>query len=177
MALMIRALAPEDDRSTFQSGNIDLDRFLQRFAGQNQFRHYIGVTYVAVDGAAILGFVTVTAASLEASTLSRAARKELPAYPLPVLRLARLAVAGSVKGQGVGSALLRFVFNLAHEMSALRGCVGVVVDAKLAAVAFYERYGFVALEGEAGLLSDRPALTPMFLEIGAIPRSRVTRRP
>ena len=177
MALIIRALAPEDDLSTFQSGNIDLDRFFQRFAGRNQFRHYIGVTYVAVDGAAVLGFVTVTAASLETSTLSPAARKRLPAYPLPVLRLARLAAAASVKGQGVGSALLRFVFNLAHEMSALLGCVGVVVDARPEAVAFYERYGFVALEAEAGLLGDRPALTPMFLEIGAIPRSKATRHP
>ena len=121
MALIIRALALTDDRSTFQSGNIDLDRFFRRFAGQNQFRHYIGVTFVAVDGAAVLGFVTVTAASLETSTLSPAARKRLPAYPFPVLRLARLAVAASVMGQGVGSALLRFAFILAHDMSALLG--------------------------------------------------------
>ena len=77
-----------------------------------------------------------------------------------------------MKGQGVGSALLRFVFNLAHEMTALLGCVGVVVDAKLGAVAFYERYGFVALEAEAGHLSDRPEPSPMFLEIGAIPKPR-----
>ena len=60
-----------------------------------------------------------------------------------------------MKGQGVGSALLRFVFNLAHEMTALLGCVGVVVDAKLGAVAFYKRYGFVALEAEA---ESRPRL-------------------
>jgi predicted N-acetyltransferase YhbS len=175
VALIIRALAPEDDRSAFRSGSIDLDRFFQRFAGQNQFRHYIGVTYVAVDGAAILGFVTVTAASLETSTLSPAVRKKVPAYPLPVLRLARLAVVESVKGQGVGSALLRFVFILAQEMAGLLGCVGVVVDAKPEAVAFYERYGFVALEGEAGHLSDRPEPTPMFLEIGAIPKSKAAR--
>jgi GNAT superfamily N-acetyltransferase len=172
MALIIRALAPEDDRSTFRSGNIDLDRFFQRFAGQNQFRHYIGVTYVAVDGAAILGFVTVTAASLETSMLSVVARKRLPAYPLPVLRLARLAVAESAKGQGVGSALLRFVFLLAHEMGALLGCVGVVMDAKPEAVAFYERYGFMPIEAEAGQLGDRPEPAPMFLEIGAIPKSK-----
>jgi len=175
VALIIRALALTDDRSTFQSGNIDMDRFFQRFAGQNQFRHYIGVTYVAVDGAAVLGFVTVTAASLETFTLSPAARKRLPAYPLPVLRLARLAVAASVKGQGVGSALLRFVFNLAHEMSALLGFVGVVVDAKLEAAAFYERYWLVALEAEAGHLSDRPEPSPMFLEIGAIPKPTAAR--
>jgi GNAT superfamily N-acetyltransferase len=175
MALIIRALALTDDRSTFRSGNIDLDRFFQRFAAQNQFRHYIGVTYVAVDGAKVLGFVTVTAASLETSTLSPAARKKLPAFPLSVLRLARPAVAASVKGQGAGSSLLRFVFALAHEMSALLGCVGVVVDANLEAVASYERCGFVALEAEAGHLGDRPEPSPMFLEIGAIPKPRAAR--
>jgi hypothetical protein len=47
--------------------------------------------------------------------------------------------------------------------------------AKPEAVAFYERYGFVALEGEAGHLSDRPEPTPMFLEIGAIPKSKAAR--
>ena len=59
MAVEIRRLHPEDDRSGFRSGNIELDRFFQRFAGQNQFRHHIGTTYVAVDGATILGFATV----------------------------------------------------------------------------------------------------------------------
>ena len=50
------------------------------------------------------------------------------------------------------------------------GCVGVVVDAKPDAVAFYEKLGFVQLETRAGQLGDRPEPLPMFLEIGAIPR-------
>jgi len=41
--MQIRALSESDDRSRFRSGDPDLDRFLQRFAGQNQFRHYVGV--------------------------------------------------------------------------------------------------------------------------------------
>ncbi len=169
MAFLIRALEPEDDRSAFRSGNIDLDRFFQRFAGQNQFRHYVGVTYVAVEGDSILGFVTVAATAIEVASLSPASRKRLPAYPVPVLRLARLAVDEDAKGQGIGSALLRQVFLLAREMASRLGCVGVVVDAKKEALPFYERYGFEALDVEAGQLGDRPEPTPMFLEIGAIP--------
>lgn len=172
MALIIRALASDDDRSGFRSGNIDLDRFFQRFAGQNHFRHYIGVTYVAVDGDAVVGFVTVSAASLEMETLAPALRRKLPAYPLPVLRLARLAVGEPAQGLGIGRALLRFVFALAHEMSARLGCVGVVVDAKDDAVTFYESYGFVPLEVHAGILPDRPLLTPLFLELNAIPEPK-----
>lgn len=127
------------------------------------------MTYVAVDGDSILGFVTVAAASIEVASLPPAARKRLPTYPLPVLRLARLAVDEEAKGQGIGSALLRHAFLLAREMAGRLGCVGVVVDAKEDAMPFYERYGFEALDVEAGQLGDRPEPTPMFLEIGAIP--------
>ena len=171
MAVLIRALTQEDDRSRFRSGNIDLDRFFQRFAGQNQFRHHVGVTYIAVDGASIRGFVTVVAASVEASALPAAGRRKHPAYPLPVLRLARLAVDEGAQGRGVGSALLRFTFTLAQEMAGTVGCVGVVVDAKAESVDFYARFGFFPLDVEAGQLRDRPEPTAMFLELGAIPRS------
>ena len=64
MTVEIRALAPKDDRRSFRSGDAALELYFQRYAGQNQFRHHIGVTYVAVAGPAIVGFVTVSVASL-----------------------------------------------------------------------------------------------------------------
>jgi hypothetical protein len=70
-------------------------------------------------------------------TLPAKARRGLPAYALPVLRLARLAVS---------------------------------VDAKPEAVGFYANLGFQALPQAKGALGDRPEPTPMFLELGAIPR-------
>ena len=170
MSISIRRLASEDDRSTFRSGNIELDRFFQRFAGQNQFRHHIGSTYVAVEDGSILGFVTLTASELMVADLPVSKRRRLPQYPLPVLRLARLAVDERAQGRGVGSALLRAVFMLAHRMASDFGCIGVVVDAKPEAVAFYEKLGFIALDARAGQLGDRPEPLPMFLELGAIPR-------
>ena len=51
----IRALRESDDRSAFQSGDPDLDRFLRKYAGQNQFRHHIGATYVAVERDRVAG--------------------------------------------------------------------------------------------------------------------------
>jgi GNAT superfamily N-acetyltransferase len=167
--LEIRRLAPDDDRPAFRSGNIDLDRFFQRFAGQNQFRHHIGSTYVAVEDGGVLGFATVAASELVVADLPAGKRKRLPHYPLPVLRLARLAVDERAQGRGIGSALLRAVFTLAHRMASDFGCIGVVVDAKPDAISFYERLGFVPLEAHAGQLGDRPEPLPMFLELGAIP--------
>lgn len=172
MALEIRRLKPTDNRVTFRSGNIDLDRFFQRFAGQNQFRHHIGTTYVAIEKSAILGFATLSVAEVVVADLPAAMRKRLPQYPLPALRLARLAVDERAQGRGVGSALLRAVFALAHRMALDFGCIGVIVDAKPDAVAFYEKLGFVPLNTRAGQLGDRPEPLPLFLEIGAIPKPK-----
>ena len=86
----IRALREADDRSAFRSGDPDLDRFLQKFAGQNQFKHHLGVTYVAIELGKILGYATVSAGHLEIEDLPAPARKRLPRYPLPVLRRARM---------------------------------------------------------------------------------------
>lgn len=169
MTISVRRLQPGDDRAGFRSGNIELDRFFARYAGQNQFRHHIGTTYVAVAAqGAILGFVTVAASELTGARLSRAMRKRLPAYPIPALRLARLAVDQRAQGQGVGLTLLRAVFALAHKMAGEMGCLGVVVDAKPEAVGFYRKLGFIELDVAAGQLGDRPEPLPMFIELDAI---------
>jgi predicted N-acetyltransferase YhbS len=85
-----------------------------------------------------------------------------------VLRLARLAIDQSAQGQGLGLELLRFVLRLALQMGDDYGCVGVIVDAKPDAQAFYAKYGFVAVEAVQGLSEARPAPTPMFLSLRAI---------
>lgn len=167
----IRALRADDNRNGFRSGDVDLDRFFHRFAGQNQFRLHIGTTYVAVRESEILGFATLSATSITIQDLPKTVRKRLPNYPLPALRLARLAVAKSVQGQGIGKQLLKAVFGIAHEMANRTGCVAVIVDAKPAAVSFYERYGFETFEIISGELGDRPAPLPMILPLGSIPRA------
>jgi GNAT superfamily N-acetyltransferase len=165
VAIEIRPLRATDDRTTFRSGEPDLDRFFVKYAGQNQFRHHIGTTYVAVEDGRLRGFATVAPGTVEGEALPLAARRRLPHYPLPVLRLARLAVDASAQGGGVGAALLRHVFLLALEMAAAYGCVGIVVDAKPEAVAFYERFGFASLDVIQGQVESRPRSTPMFLPL------------
>src|SRR3972149_10911337 len=97
----IRALREADEPSAFRSGDPDLDRFFHRFAAQNQFRHYVGVTYAAVHDGRILGVATVAPGHVEIEGLPAAQRGKLPRYPLPMLRLARLAVDRPAQGQGL----------------------------------------------------------------------------
>lgn len=166
----VRPLRTNDQRDQFFSGDVDLDRFFQKFAGQNQFRLHVGTTYVAVDADIIQGFVTLSATSIVVDNLPKASRKKLPKYPLPALRLARLAVAKEARGNGIGRKLLRATFAIAHEMAERTGCVGVVVDAKPDAIGYYQQYGFEAIEVIAGKLGDRPAPLPMFLPLGSVPK-------
>ncbi len=166
--IRIRRLEPRDDRSGFRSGNINLDRFFQRYAGQNQFRHHIGTTYVATQADSVVGLVTVSSGEIVAQRLSKTLRKRLPSYPLPILRIARLAVDERFQGHGIGRLLLRAMLELALEMRDRAGCIGVVVDAKPEAVAFYSALGFKNIELVSGALGDRPEPAAMLLPIRQI---------
>jgi len=172
MQIEIRLLRPDDDRTAFTCGDVDLDRFFRHFAGQNQFRLHIGTTYVAAGDGKILGYATVSPGSIVIDQLPPRDQLRFPAYPLPILRLARLAVAADHQGRGIGSRLLRFVLELAWEMSSRLGCVGVVVDAQPQAVSFYASLGFAELPVIAGGSPSRPRPLAIFLPIGSIPGGR-----
>jgi GNAT superfamily N-acetyltransferase len=168
MTVEIRGLRPSDDRQAFRSGDEALDLFFHRYAGQNQFRHHVGTTYVAVETESILGFVTVSPGSLDAGDL--ASGRRMPPYPVPILRVARLAVDDSARGRGLGKALLRFAIELAERLMRDFGCVGVVVDAKPAAVEFDRRFGFTPVDVVEGVTAQRPEPTTLFLPLGSVPR-------
>ena len=162
----IRLLTPQDDRKNFSCSNIELDYYFQKFAGQSQFKNYIGTNYVLVEEDDILGFVSVTSSELYKASLSPDASKGVPNYPLPVLRLTRLGVKSSHQKTGVGRALLQHVLKLALKQKERVGCFGVIVDAKEGATLYYEKYGFIALE-----MRSKSQITSMFIATKTIERS------
>jgi len=168
MEYQIRPLQKSDNRKEFESGQADLDYFFRRYAGQNQFRHHIGVTYIATDEDTIFGYMTVAMGTLEVEELSE--KKSLPEhYPLPILRLGRLAVDNRYQGQGIGKQLLRHAFKLALQQRDTVGCVGVVIDAKTEAIEFYQKFGFRLIdELMEGEVRGNPPPNPLFLPIKSI---------
>ncbi len=168
MTIEIRPLERADDRSGFRSGDEALDLYFHRYAGQNQFRHHVGVTYIAVEGDEIVAFATVSPAAMDADELPDGRKR--PPSPAPVLRVARLAVSEEHQGRGLGRAMLRFCIELALRMRDEFGCGGVAVDAKPGAVEFYQRYGFIEIEAEVGAGATHPAPRMMFLTLESVPR-------
>lgn len=168
MKVKIHPLRPENDRSQFACGDPSLDRYVREFAWQNMSRHSLGVTWVAEQGGVVLGYVTVAAASMRAGEARPRSVQGLPLYPLPVLRVARLAVDERFRGSGIGTQLLGAAFDVALDMRARVGCVGVVVDAKPEAVRFYERFGFTGVTAQSGSSAVRPLQTMLFLPIRTV---------
>lgn len=132
-------------RASFRCGVAALDSYLGLQAGQHQ-RDGIATTHVLTDDrepARILGYCSLAAAQLQLHDLQPADRRRLPAYPVPAVRLGRLAVATEVQGKGYGQLLLGHALNCCV---ALRGQLGVrvlVVDAlDDKAAGFYQAYGF-----------------------------------
>ncbi|HEY5468503.1 MAG TPA: GNAT family N-acetyltransferase [Coriobacteriia bacterium] len=167
----VHPLRPENDRSHFASGDRVLDRFLAEFAGQNMDM-YVGVTYVAEESGFVLGYVTLAACSTRRDEIAETARGSLPAYPLPALRVARLAVDRGFQGQGIGTLLLGAAFDIAIEMTRTVGCVAVLVDAKSGATGFYERFGFEERTALEGASAARPRPVMMSLSIAAVLAAR-----
>ncbi len=142
MSLLVTALTRQHDRTDFDCGEPELNGFLQRMARQQADRDF-NRTYVAVlEGSArIHGFYSVSSASIDFQNWPEHLR--LPRYPVPAMRIGRLAVNRTEQGNGVGLMLLQHAMQLATTTAQQIGLYAVVVDAKHEkAAAFYERYGF-----------------------------------
>lgn len=169
--MKIRILKKSDDRSSFSCGDIELDYYFQKFAGQNQFKHFVGTTYITTDEHSIFGFITVSAGSLMRDDLPEVIQKKFPAYPLPILRITRLGVDVKYQKAGIGKELIAMALKLAIEQKEKFGCIGVVVDAKIESVEFYRKLGFAEFEVIRGLSRRYPLPVPMFIAIQTIQKA------
>lgn len=134
--------------SKFDCGAEDLNTYLKRFAKKND-KLGIGRTYVLLDKTRALGFYTVSMAQIEFKSLPKPSQGKLPRYPIPVVRIGRLAVDLSAQGQGLGEFLLMDALTRCLRVSEEIAVFAVVVDAKNdQAKDFYLKYGFIPLEDQ-----------------------------
>jgi len=146
MALIFSVLdGRRHGRDEFTCGVAALDDYLRQRAGQHQ-RDGIATTHVLIDDvqpARILGYCSLSAAQLYLHELQEKDRKRLPTYPVPAMRVGRLAVSGPEKGKGYGQLLLGHAVNVALTVRQSMGVRVLVVDAKdEQVVVFYEGFGF-----------------------------------
>jgi GNAT superfamily N-acetyltransferase len=142
------AIHSRHGRRDFDCGNALLNEYLARYARQN---HTTGVskTFVAVAGdepTRILGYYSLSAGELAFDRVPPEVTQRLPRYPLPVVRLARLAIARSLQGLGLGGQLLLSAGERALAVAEQAGVVALAIDAKDAGAArWYQRFGALPL--------------------------------
>lgn len=159
--LSIELLGATHDRRSFSCGVSALDDCLRRYARQHAAAN-ISRSYVAADGKRVAGFYTLAMAAVRRDNLPAREADRFPRFPLPVARLARLAVDVRCQRQGIGELLLADALQRCLRLSEQIGMIGVIVDAKdEIARGWYERFEFERLP-------DAP-LT-LWLPTGAIAR-------
>ena len=134
----------QSDLKSFSCGNIDLDRFLKKYALENDLNGY-GKTFLLLDEGEIVGFFTLCSSSIKFEEYPHNSSISLPKYPIPCIRIARLGVKIDKQGCGYGKELLKQAFLKILSVSLTIGIRLIVVDAKQTSAAFYEKYGFVRL--------------------------------
>lgn len=141
----IEALSSDHDRRPFTCGVNALDEYLRRFARQHAAAN-ISRTYVAAEGTEVLGFYSLAMSGIRKENLPARYATRFPNFPLPVARLARLAVAIRHQRKGLGELLLTDALQRCLRLSVEIGMIGVIVDAKdEQARGWYERYEFERL--------------------------------
>ena len=134
---------PKAKLKKFDCGTEVLNEFLSRYSFKNDILG-IGKTFVAFNkNEDVIGYFTLAAAQVLFEDIPDNYRAKLPRYPIPALRIARLAVGKNLQGKGIGKWLLTQAFIKIIHVAEITGLYFIIVDAKETSKSFYEHYGFI----------------------------------
>jgi hypothetical protein len=146
-------LNPSNIVKKFSCGDDDLDDFILRWASAFQ-KHLLSVSYAYVDDVSgrILAYCSLANDKVAITDFKDKAEfnrfrkkrgfpneKRLKSYP--AVKLCRLGVDMTAKGQRIGTTILNYIKSM-FVIENKTGCRFLTVDAYLNAVPFYEKNGF-----------------------------------
>lgn len=139
----VEKLRRDHPLEAFDCGDEQLNRYLLRYAWQNQ-QAGASQTYVGVVGDAIVGFHTLAMGQVTYEDAPQRLAKGLARHPIPLVLLTRLAVDRRWQHQGVGKALLKDAILRTLQAADIAGVRALAVHAKDdEAKRFYENFDFV----------------------------------
>lgn len=164
-AEFVLADAALHDLKGFDCGKVSLNDYLGRFAVRNSSlglsRTWVLTEQIKHGKQPIAAYFTLASSTVVRNELPKQ-NKSLPAYPVPVVLLARLAVSVNFQGQQLGAKTLVQALRTALELTE-RGlpALGVVLDVlDDAALRFYQHMGMFMP------LTDQPKR--LFVPMGTI---------
>lgn len=154
----VRKLSADEQVKSFNCGDADLNDFILNEAAPYR-KAMLAVTYVFEDkvtkqAAAFFSLANdkVSLSDFENKTEFNRFRKnrfvnEKRLRSYPAVKLCRFGVDESLKGQSIGTILLRFIKSY-FVIDNKTGCRFITVDAYANAIPFYVRNGFVPLNDD-----------------------------
>lgn len=142
--LRLERLGPQHDITAFTSGQDTLDGWIRRhgLAAQDMDS---ARTFVLVGHDGVIGYLSLTMGSVRRADAPARLVRAMPAYPVGMVLLARLAVHRLHQGEGHGALLLAEALRKAVAAGEAAAARLVVVDAiDDEAATFYAHHGFVA---------------------------------
>ncbi len=150
MSIQIVPLSKEHDRTQFSCGKTPLDNYIHRQVSQDIKRKIATCFVITDDDSKVIAFYTLASAGIPKEILPPTIAKKMPrAYKeLPVTLLGRLAIDQNHLKKGLGkmmlvSALQKSLLVSSETVASMAVVVDPIDDE---AKAFYEHFGFIALE-------------------------------
>jgi GNAT superfamily N-acetyltransferase len=139
----VEKLRPDHPIDSFDCGREELNRYLLRFAWQNQ-QAGAAQTYIGLAGDAVIGYYTLAVGHVTREEAPERLTKGLARHPVPIMLLARLAVDHRWQGRGVGKALLKEAMLRTLQAADIAGIRAFAVHAKdEEARRFYLKFDFI----------------------------------
>jgi len=116
--------------TAFNCGNSDLNRFLKKHAYINQLSGNSTTYVVCNHDGSVVGYYTITLASVTHKSAPAKVKSGQPRYPIPVILLARLAVDSDWQRKGLGRGLLKDACMRVLMVADIAGCRAFLIHAK-----------------------------------------------
>ncbi len=148
MAVNVFLLNDDHNCSDFDCGETVLDDYLKTWSVRHS-QSGVSKTRVWVKNDVVAGYYSLSMGSISCDNLPKSQAKRFPKHPVPIARIARLAVDKKYQGGGCGRALLVDALENCYRLSSAIGMAAVLVDAKNDnAKRFYESSGFQTLPNQ-----------------------------
>ena len=152
-------LNPEiHERNNFECGILELNTYIMKYANQQQTKNlnkvYVATSKTQTIPKSIFGYYTLSSNSLSFASFPDGILKNIPQeYPIPTIKIGRLARDMNTTPRGFGNVILGDALFRALKFSKELGVLAVDVDAKNnKAKEFYKRNEFIPLRDQPAVL-------------------------